>query len=199
MSCPPACSAKPGQVTGVDPDDSLFVGIARPHDSAAYPDGVEHSTVWVAQATGTGTQSVSWPDDGRWTVVAMNSDLSADVAVSAQVQVEAPHQGEITAAVFATGAIFGGAGGLPGVGVTAPEAAVDRLAEVGDGSPRGVGLAWPWRGLLRRGHHGNRAGEQPFRPHSDGTGPLVRHDEEPPGVDRIDGKPGHVRRVGTFR
>jgi len=125
------------QVTSADPDDSLFVGIARPDDAAAYLEDIEHSTVsdidelahehhaggmptvppaqsdiWVAQATGPGPQSVSWPDDGRWTIVVMNSDLSADVDVSAQLQAKAPHLGEITAAVFAAGAVFATAGGL---------------------------------------------------------------------------------------
>ena len=125
------------QVAGADPDDSLFVGIARPADAAAYLEGIEHSTVteidtvtyvhhdgesptiapedtdiWVAQASGTGSQSVSWPRDGRWTVVVMNSDSGAGVEVDAQFQVKAPHLGEITLVVFAAGAVFATAGGL---------------------------------------------------------------------------------------
>ena len=125
------------QVVGTDPDDSLFVGIARPDDAATYLEDIEHSTVievdtvaynhhegepptiapgdadiWVAQATGTGPQSVSWPHDGRWTVVAMNADSSAKVDVNAQFEVQAPHLGEIAAAVFTAGAVFAMVGGL---------------------------------------------------------------------------------------
>ena len=33
------------QVVGADPDDTLFVGIARPDDAAAYLENIEHSTV----------------------------------------------------------------------------------------------------------------------------------------------------------
>jgi hypothetical protein len=125
------------QVTADDPDHSLFVGIARPDDAAAYLQDIEHTTVteidnvaydhhqggpptaapggsdiWVAQATGAGPQSVSWPSDGRWTLVVMNSDSSAGVDVSAQFQVKAPHLGEITVGVFAAGVVFATAGGL---------------------------------------------------------------------------------------
>jgi len=125
------------RVTGANADDSLFVGIARPDDAAAYLEGIEHSTVteiddvaydhhdggppaiapgdtdiWVAQSNGTGPQSVSWPSDGRWTVVVMSSDSSSGLDVSAEFQVEAPHLGEIAGGVFAAAAVFATFGGL---------------------------------------------------------------------------------------
>jgi hypothetical protein len=33
------------QVTAADPNDSVFVGLARPDDAAAHLEGIEHSTV----------------------------------------------------------------------------------------------------------------------------------------------------------
>ena len=46
--------------------------------------------IWVAQSSGTGTQSVTWPlERGDWTVVVMNADgsagVTADLAVGATV------------------------------------------------------------------------------------------------------------------
>jgi hypothetical protein len=55
-------------------------------DAPAVPPA--QADVWAAQASGTGTVSVTWPvEDGDWTVVVMNADgtadVSADVAVGA--------------------------------------------------------------------------------------------------------------------
>ncbi|HET9420856.1 MAG TPA: hypothetical protein VFO49_06955, partial [Nocardioides sp.] len=90
------------RATSADPDASVFIGIAETADAEDYLDGVHHSTVtdvddghaeydehtggapstdpadadiWVAQASGTGNQSVEWtPEEGRWTAVIMNTD-----------------------------------------------------------------------------------------------------------------------------
>jgi hypothetical protein len=107
------------EVTGAEPGTNLFVGIAPAADVAAYLDGVQRTVVddlgldtsaadqvllaggapdgppadqdfWTAEATGTGTQ-LDWdPDDGSWTLVVMNADGSAGVAVDARIGATIP-------------------------------------------------------------------------------------------------------------
>jgi len=93
----------------------VFVGIAREADATGYLDGVEHvvvteieddphysprtgaaptsppgeETFWVASASGSGEQTLDWePEDGNWTVVAMNADARRGVAVELSVGAE---------------------------------------------------------------------------------------------------------------
>ena len=93
----------------------VFVGIAREEDAAGYLDGVEHvvvtdiehephyspraggapenppaeETFWVASASGAGEQALDWePEDGNWTVVAMNEDASRGVATELSIGAE---------------------------------------------------------------------------------------------------------------
>jgi hypothetical protein len=93
----------------------VFVGIAREADAAGYLDGVEHvvvteigddphyspragaaptsppgeETFWVASASGSGEQTLDWePEDGNWTVVAMNADATRGVAVELSIGAE---------------------------------------------------------------------------------------------------------------
>ena len=107
------------EVTGADPGTNLFVGIAPTADVEAYLGGVERTVVddlgldtsaadqillaggapsgppadqdfWTAEATGTGTQ-LDWdPDDGAWTLVVMNANGSAGVAVDARIGATIP-------------------------------------------------------------------------------------------------------------
>ena len=95
---------------------SVFIGVAPTNDVSDYLDGVAHSTVtelddteyaehpggapseapadsdiWEAQASGPGTQSLTWePEDGDWTMVVMNQDGSAGVDVTADVGATVP-------------------------------------------------------------------------------------------------------------
>jgi hypothetical protein len=100
----------------VDSDSPVFVGIAATSDVERYLAGVRHETVvdlavpptyelsdggapaaapqtqdfWVAQASGSGEQAMTWQvDRGDWTVVVMNPDagpgLDVDVATGAEV------------------------------------------------------------------------------------------------------------------
>lgn len=108
------------EVTGADPGADIFVGIAPSADAAAYLDGVRRTVVddlgldtsaadqvllpgdapsgppadqdfWTVEATGTGTQQLDWdPDDGSWTLVVMNADGSAGVAVDARIGATIP-------------------------------------------------------------------------------------------------------------
>ncbi len=105
------------EVTGAD---DVFIGIAPLAEGRAYLDGVERTVIddlgidtsaaaqqlvaggapsgppteqdfWVAQASGAGTQQLSWePADGNWLLVVMNADGSADVAVTARIGATAP-------------------------------------------------------------------------------------------------------------
>lgn len=108
------------EVTGADPDADVFVGIAPAADAEAYLGGVERTVVddlgldnsaadqvllpgdapsgppadqdfWTVEATGTGTQQLDWdPDDGSWTLVVMDADGSAGVAVDARIGATLP-------------------------------------------------------------------------------------------------------------
>lgn len=98
---------------GAGATDEVFVGIARTDDVEAYLDGARYSVVdeidgrdvryrgeagdatvgapdeldiWVASAAGTGEQELTWEArGGRWTVVVMNADATADVAADVEV------------------------------------------------------------------------------------------------------------------
>ena len=99
------------EATATEP---VFVGIARTADVERYLAGVAHDRVadvdtdpfapeyeavggtrtpqppaslgfWRVQASGSGTQTISWPlEDGDWSAVAMNADGSGPVAVDAR-------------------------------------------------------------------------------------------------------------------
>ncbi len=93
----------------------VFVGIAREDDAAGYLDSVEHAVVtdiddephysprtggapenppgeetfWVASMSGAGEQTLDWePEDGNWTVVAMNADATRGVAAELSIGAE---------------------------------------------------------------------------------------------------------------
>ncbi|MGY1752229.1 hypothetical protein [Blastococcus sp. SYSU D01042] len=108
------------EVTGADPATEVFVGIAPSADVEAYLGGVQRTVVddlgidtsaadrvllpggapsgppadqgfWTVRAAGTGTQQLGWdPDDGSWTLVVMNADGSAGVAVDARIGATIP-------------------------------------------------------------------------------------------------------------
>jgi hypothetical protein len=125
------------RATGAE-DASVFIGIADEDDVRKYLRGVEHSTVddvddaeadytdhdggapttdpgsldiWVAQTSGTGTQSVDWtPKDGDWTAVIMNTDGSAGVDVRADVGATVPLLSHVTGGLWITAGVFALAG-----------------------------------------------------------------------------------------
>jgi hypothetical protein len=114
----------------------VFVGIARERDVETYLANVPHSEltdfevdpfrpayesvagtsrparpgaqgIWVASASGSGSQTLTWRvQDGSWAVVAMNADgargVEADVAVGAKIR----YIGWIFVGIFAVGAFL---------------------------------------------------------------------------------------------
>jgi hypothetical protein len=121
------------RVTAVSPGRPVFAAIGPADQVAAYLSGSAYATVagtgagglavhhgtgtpapprtagiWVAQATGTGTQVLRWTaQDGDWTAVAMNPDGSAGVAVRADAGVSAPGLARLAAEVIAGGILLG--------------------------------------------------------------------------------------------
>jgi hypothetical protein len=114
-------------------DDEVFVGIARAADATAYlhdvsrtriealgfghPIGIEDQRpgnapsgspadqdFWIAQASGTGVQQVTWPAaDGDWMFVIMNADGSAGIDVDARIGAQFPALGTIAWTVLVVG------------------------------------------------------------------------------------------------
>jgi hypothetical protein len=103
------------RATSNDPTKPLFIGIARTEDVARYLAQVQHDELrdinfdpfkidyrrvgtgaptappstqrfWQTQASGRGTQTISWPvKSGQWSAVVMNADGSRNVSVGAQL------------------------------------------------------------------------------------------------------------------
>lgn len=116
------------RVTPLDAARTVFVGIAPSSDVARYLSGsryatvrslshgtvsyVEHSGVatlpdpatqpfWVARATGTGQQTLTWPvRNGDWTIVMLNADGSSGLDVRADIAATAPALGWLAAGLL---------------------------------------------------------------------------------------------------
>jgi hypothetical protein len=119
----------------------LFVGIARTEDVDRYLARVEHDelrdieldpfrtdyrrlgagarpalpttrSIWRAHATGSGTQTVSWPvEKGRWSAVVMNADGSRKVSVDAQLAARVARVWWIVIGLFVVGGLSLAGGG----------------------------------------------------------------------------------------
>lgn len=120
----------------------LFVGIAPSADVDHYLAGVKHTVItrfwgnkteavdgvrpatppgsqnfWVASARGPGRQTVVWePTDGSWSVVVMNADGRAGIAVGADLGAKVPALPWIALGFLVAGAIFMAGGALLMVG-----------------------------------------------------------------------------------
>lgn len=78
------------------------------HDGSSLPAPPRSAGIWVAQATGPGTQVLRWTaQEGNWTVVAMNADGSAGVRVRADAGVSAPGLTRLALQLIAGGMIGG--------------------------------------------------------------------------------------------
>ena len=122
------------RATATDPAKAVFVGVAPQSAVTAYLAGVDHlvvrdwasghtrnvvasgnapttaptdAQIWTAQATGAGTQSLSWrPASGEWAVVVMNADGSAGVSVNADAGATVPDLAWIAVGLFAAGGVL---------------------------------------------------------------------------------------------
>jgi hypothetical protein len=115
------------KITASSEDTPVFLGIAPTSDVEAYLAGVQRATVvdledqpvyeltgteapaappgdqtfWVAQASGTGTQAVTFDvENGDWTVVLMNADGSAGVSAEMTAGATVPALGWVVAAML---------------------------------------------------------------------------------------------------
>jgi hypothetical protein len=69
--------------------------------------------IWVAESSGSGTQTVDWrPEDGDWTVVIMRADGNAGVSVQARAGVTIPGLSWLAGGLLATGAVLALVGAL---------------------------------------------------------------------------------------
>jgi hypothetical protein len=119
------------RVTPVNPASSTFVGIAPSADVDRYLAGVSHTLIsdfwsdnqqpvaggalasppgtqdfWVASASGTGPQTLTWdPANGSWTVVVMNADGKSGVDVTADLGATMPSLIGIAVGSLAIGAL----------------------------------------------------------------------------------------------
>jgi hypothetical protein len=119
------------RVTAVSTDKPVFVAIGPTDRVSAYLSGTAYTTVsgtgaggltvqegtrtpappgaagiWVAKATGSGTQVLRWTaQQGDWTAVAMNADGSAGVSVRADAGVSAPGLARLAAELITGGII----------------------------------------------------------------------------------------------
>jgi hypothetical protein len=131
------------QVTAVSPAQPVFVAIGPAADVSRYLAGVSYTTVtavgdhdvtqhpgravpappanavdWVAQAAGTGTQTLRWTvQSGDWMVVVMNPHGSPGMTVRADVGVTSPVLPSLAVGLLAAGLT---AGLLAGVLIVIP-------------------------------------------------------------------------------
>jgi hypothetical protein len=122
------------RVTASDPTQAVFVGIAATSSVDAYLAGVGYSTVqtlqnsgvtylrhegsapattpgqqqfWAAGVSGPGTQELTWtPSTGDWTLVVMDADSSANVAVRADVAATVPSLPALERGMYVAGAVL---------------------------------------------------------------------------------------------
>jgi hypothetical protein len=77
------------QVTAFDTDpfeltEHRIAGTAQPSAPAG-------KNLWRVQASGTGTQTITWPvEKGRWSAVVMNADGSRDVSIALRIGARVP-------------------------------------------------------------------------------------------------------------
>jgi hypothetical protein len=124
------------QVTGTDPDTDVFIGIAPADDVSGYLGDVRRSVVddlgstfgttgislrdggspagpptdqtfWTAQASGSGTQQLTWrPASGNWVLVVMNADGSSGVSVRGTVGATVPSLTGLAWGLLISGALI---------------------------------------------------------------------------------------------
>ena len=109
------------EATNIDPDNPVFIGIAKTSAINNYLDGISYSetrdfetnhdtvlfhtykgsnsapapttqTFWAASASGAGTQTLDWDiDNGRYSVVLMNADGTSPIDADVSLGIKVPH------------------------------------------------------------------------------------------------------------
>jgi hypothetical protein len=106
--------------------------------------------IWVAESTGSGTQTVDWrPEDGDWTVVMMRADGDAGVAVQARAGATVPGLPWLAGGLLVSGAVMALVGALfvvlavRGAQQRPPTRAASEWAPPAPRGPTGSGAAAP--------------------------------------------------------
>jgi hypothetical protein len=122
------------RIEAADPGREVFLGIARSADAERYLAGAAYASIgdvasgtdnvtehrggpisvppdqtdiWVARTTGSGTQEVTWkPENGSWTVVAMNADASAGLNLDVQAAATLPGLPWVVGCLLGGGGLF---------------------------------------------------------------------------------------------
>ncbi len=122
------------RVAPADQARDVFLGVARRSAADDYLAGVDHEVVtswlngrtkyrehagtapnqapadagiWAAQASGSGTQTLTWkPVSGDWVVVLMNADASPGIAVDAAAGARVPHLGGVAIGLLVAGGVL---------------------------------------------------------------------------------------------
>jgi len=164
----PAIQAMLGEVrvraTEPDTDRAVFVGVAPSDAVARYLTGVPHVTIgdyvddmptvhsgttpvqppeqqriWVAQASGAGTQTINWQaEPGDWTVVVLNADASPGVHATVEIGAEVPALTAVSGVLIGAGVLLLAVGSLliaiPVYRASGPVPPGNREQPVGSGS-----------------------------------------------------------------
>ncbi len=122
------------RATATDPTKAVFIGVAPQAAVNNYLAGVDHlvvtdwtnghtrdvlaagaapasaptdTNIWTAQASGAGTQSLSWrPSSGRWVVVVMSANGTPGVSVTADAGAAVPDLAWIAGGLLAVGGVL---------------------------------------------------------------------------------------------
>jgi hypothetical protein len=87
------------EITDIDADPFKFE--SRHIEGSAKPGAPDRESFWRVQASGRGTQTITWPlEQGDWSALAMNADVSRGVAVDARFGVHVSALGWLTAGLF---------------------------------------------------------------------------------------------------
>ena len=109
--------------SGIGGGDPVYVDAPGGAPETAPADAIR----WSAQSSGSGTQDLVWSlEDGDWTVVVMNADGSADVAVDVAVGAEFPAMWWVIAMLCVPRSVPPGPVGRAHLGCPASVRAVER-------------------------------------------------------------------------
>jgi hypothetical protein len=79
----------------------------RTHAGTAAPTPPTDASIWTAQVSGLGTQTLTWPvTSGDWTIVVMNADASQGVSAASGLGATVPGLLGVAIGLLAGGVIF---------------------------------------------------------------------------------------------